>query len=191
MKKILLFILLSFGFGVSSQAQLKNDLSLVIAPLKFDDPSSYQMLYRRELKKEDWKLRAGLRLLIDTDKETREDTLFSNAGTIQYDLSVGLQRDLKIVGLEQIKGYIALDGYWNSDLRQSISSDYYGYFWNTGVRPTVGVAYEPFKNIRLSFESRSNFNVNLQDYNAKGNNADQRFTFSPLDHLALGLGYLF
>ena len=191
MKKILSLFILVVGLFASSQAQNINDISLVIAPLKFEEQSSYQLLYRRELKKEDWKLRVGLRLLIDTDKVTRTDTIFSNSGTIQYDLSLGLQRDLKLEGWESIKAYVAMDGYWNSDLRQPNSSDYYGYFWNIGVRPTFGVAYEPLKNIRLSFESRANFNVNLQDYNAKGNNAEKRFTFSPLDHLALGLGYLF
>ncbi len=172
-------------------AQQSNEIALVIAPLKFDDESSYQLLYRRSLPKENWKLRVGLRLLIDTDKETRADTISTNTGTVQYDLSAGFQRDLRIVGLKKIKGYAALDGYWNSDFRQSASSDYYGYFWNFGLRPTLGVSYEPFSNIRFSIESRTNLNVNLQDYNAKGNNADQRYTFSLVDHMAVGLGYLF
>lgn len=66
-----------------------------------------------------------------------------------------------------------------------------GIFWNFGLRPTLGVSYEPFSNIRFSIESRTNLNVNLQDYNAKGNNADQRYTFSLVDHMAVGLGYLF
>ncbi len=191
MRKIFSILILIAGASTHLIAQHVNDISLVIAPLKLEEQSSYQLLYRRELKEDDWKLRAGLRLLIDTDKVTRTDTIFSNSGTVQYDLSIGLQRDLKVEGLELIKCYVALDGYWNSDLRQSNSSDYYGYFWNLGVRPTFGVSYEPLKNIRLSLESRANFNINLQDYNAKGNNAEKRFTFSPLDHLALGLGYLF
>lgn len=191
MKKTLILIFIFLSFVGSLKAQRVNEIALIVAPLKFEEQSSYQLLYRRQLKKEDWKLRAGLRLLVDTDKETRLDTVFRNEGTIQYDLSAGVQRNLNIEGLEKIKGYVGLDGYWNSDFRQTNSSDYYGYFWNLGLRPTVGVSYEPLKNIRLSVESRSNFNVNLQDYNARGNNADQRFTFNPLDHLALGLGYLF
>ncbi len=191
MKKTLSLFILVVGLFAHSEAQNTNDISLLIAPLKLQEQSSYQLLYRRELRNEDWKFRAGLRLLMNTDKVIRADTIFSNSGTIQYDLALGLQRDLKLEGLESVNAYVAIDGYWNSDLRQSNSSDYYGYFWNLGLRPTFGVAHEPLKNIRLSIESRANFNVNLQDYNAKGNNSENRFTFSPLDHIAIGLGYLF
>lgn len=191
MKNIVTLIVCTLGLGYYANAQTSNDLTLLIAPLDIKKQSSYQLLFRKDLNRDDWKFRGGLRVLIDTDRETRADTIFRNSGTIQYDLSVGLQRNLQIEGLKKINAYTALDGYWNSDFRQLESSDYYGYFWNFGVRPTVGLSYDPFKNIRLSVESRSNFNVNLQDYNARGNNSDRRFTFNPLDHMALGLGYLF
>lgn len=191
MKKVLFFLTCLGIFDTAVQAQQNNEIALLIAPLKLDDQSSYQLLYRKSLKKENWKLRVGLRLLIDTDKEIRADTVFNNVGTVQYDISAGLQRNLAIDGLENLKGYVALDGYWNSDFRQTSANDYYGYFWNFGVRPTLGISYEPCNNIRVSIESRANFNVNLQDYNAKGKNSDQRYIFSLVDHLAFGLGYLF
>ncbi|MBT6236377.1 hypothetical protein N9811_05965 [Bacteroidia bacterium] len=191
MKRIVITLVSGFILCSVSIAQLTNEVSLLIAPLKLDEQSSYQLMYRKELSGSDWSLRGGLRLLVDTDRETRADTLFTNEGTVQYDLSIGAQRKLPLDGLDKAFGYVALDGYWNSSFDQAANSDYYGYFWNLGVRPTFGVAYEPIKNIRLSLESRANFNVNLQDYNAPSNNANQRFTFNPVDHLAIGLGYLF
>jgi len=191
MRNIYLIAFFTLVSVFSAQAQYKNDLSLIVAPIKFEEQSSYQLLYKKQLKNDNWKVRGGLRLFVDTDRETRLDTVFNNEGSIQYDISLGLQRQLKLDGLETIRGYLALDGYWNSDLKQTASSDYYGYFWDFGMRPTFGISYDPLKNIRLSLESRANFNINLQDYNAPGGNADQRITFNPVDHLALGLGYLF
>ena len=172
-------------------AQLnKNELALVAAPLVFDEATSYQMLYRRSLNPE-LSLRAGLRLFVDLDKETRFDTVTMNEGSFQYDLSFGLQRNLPITSLKKVYLYIATDFYYNSEFNRKPHETFYGYYWNMGLRPLAGISYEPFENIRLSFESQANFNVNLQEYSADGYNADRRFTFNPLDRLAMSIGYLF
>ncbi|PCJ66407.1 MAG: hypothetical protein COA58_06420 [Bacteroidetes bacterium] len=168
-----------------------NEAALVIAPLKFKEQSSYQLLYRRTLSNELIKLRGGLRLLIDTDKEIRSDTLSNNQGSIQYDVSLGIQRDLSIGDLEKVNLYTGIDGYYNSEFNQKSYETYYGYYWSFGLKPLMGVSYEPFDNIRLSFESRANLNVNLQEYSASGVNKDERVSFRPLDQLAIGIGYLF
>jgi hypothetical protein len=172
-------------------AQMKNEVALVISPLKFKDASSYQAMYRHSLKKDMWSLRGGARVFVNTDKEIRSDTLSTRSGTVQYDLSVGIQYKLPISNLEKLYLYSASDLYFNSEFNQKSYETYYGYYWSFGVKPIFGLSYEPFDNIRLSLESRGDFNVNLQDYSAPGENRDQRFNFNPAKQLALGLGYLF
>ena len=186
---VLILLLLPFSLFTYSQNH-KNEVALVIAPLQFNEATSYQTMYRRVLK-EDLKVRLGIRLYADTDKELRSDTVSFVQGTVQYDLSAGIQRDLAIGDLEDLKLYIATDAYYNSEFNRKSHETFYGYYWNFGLRPIAGIAYEPFHNIRLSFESRANFNVNLQQYSAPGENVDTRFTFKPMDQLALSIGYLF
>ena len=190
MKKYFTLLIVGLAISLNSFAQ-KNEIALVVAPLKFEEQSSYQTMYRRALN-EKYVLRAGLRVLVDTDKETRNDTTLSFiAGIIQYDLSVGVQRKLILGDLEKVYLYAGVDGYFNSEFNRKSYETYYGYYWSMGVKPLVGLAYEPLENVRLSFEYRSNFNVNLQDYSAPGENIDRRFTYRPLDQLGLGIGYLF
>jgi len=136
----------------SVQGQTKrNDISLVISPIKWEEQSSYQLLYRRSLKSDSkWTLRAGFRSLVDTDKETRADSGTStNQGTVQFDLSLGAQRKLIIENLDKLYLYAGSDGYLNSDFRRQLNETYYGYFWDFGFAPHVGLSYEPFKNIRF------------------------------------------
>ena len=191
MNKYILLIVIVLATVSTVQAQkLNNEVALVVAPLKFGQQSSYQLLYRKSVK-EDLQLRAGLRVFVQTDKETRTDSVVTNKGTVQYDFSIGIQKNLLIEDLEFVNLYVASDLYFNSAFNRVQGQDYYGYYWSTGIKPLVGVSYKPFDNIRLSFESRANLNVNLQEYDGTGSNSDQRVSFRPLDQLAIGLGYLF
>jgi hypothetical protein len=189
-KYILLIVIVLATFSTGLAQKLNNEVALVVAPLKFSQQSSYQLLYRKSLK-EDLKLRAGLRAFAQIDKETRTDTVITNRGTVQYDISIGIQKDLSIKDVEFVNLYMASDLYFNSAFNRGQEQDYYGYYWSTGIKPLVGVSYKPFDNIRLSFESRANLNVNMQQYDGTGSNNDQRVSFRPLDQLAIGLGYLF
>jgi hypothetical protein len=189
-KYILLIVIVLATFSTVLAQKLNNEVALVIAPLKFSQQSSYQLLYRKNLN-EDLQLRAGLRAFVQTDKETRTDTVITNKGTVQYDISIGIQKDLSIKDVEFVNLYMASDLYFNSAFNRVQGQDYYGYYWSTGIKPLVGISYKPFDNIRLSFESRANLNVNLQQYDGTGSNSDQRVSFRPLDQLAIGVGYLF
>jgi len=191
MQNKLIALIITLGFTTGAKAQYLNELTLVISPLKFEEQSSYQMLYRRELSNENLHLRAGLRLYANTDKQQRLDTLYTNTGTVQYDFAIGLQRDLSFGDFETLKLYVAGDAYLNSDLRKLKNYDYYRYYWNLGVMPIVGIGYEPVDRIRLSVESRANLNFNMQDYSGEGENYDRKVSFRPLDKLAIGIGYLF
>lgn len=188
MKNILTTLLLFIGFFVSGQNI--NQVDLMLDLKQIDDQSSYQLMYKRQISNV-ITLRGGLSLFIDTDKETRSDTLSFQSGTVMYDLSMGFQRDLKLDGFDHIKLFIGMDGYWNSTLNQKPYETYYGYYWNVGLKPLVGLYYDPIKNIRLSVESRANLNFNFQQYSAPGENIDQRVNFRSLDQLVLGIGYLF
>lgn len=192
MKKVLVLTFLAMVVFVStSVAQSKNELTLIISSLDLEDQSSYQSMYRRTLRDNSVKLRAGLRLYANSSKETRSDTVSSQFGSFQYDISVGIQKDLRIGDLERVKLYTAVDGYWNSELRRNREDTYYGYYWNFGIKPTLGIGYKPFENIMISMESRANANINLQDYSAAGVNHDRKFSLRPMDQVVLGIGYLF
>ena len=102
------------------------------------------------------------------------------------ELSKSEQEDIK-----KAYAYIGSDVYWQSQFLRNPTDTYYGYYWNVGTTPLVGISYEPIKNIRLSLESRSDFNLNFQKYDAETANKDTRVSFKPLNQLALGLGYLF
>jgi len=191
MNKFILLIVIVLSTSLTVLAQkLNNEVALVVAPLKLNQQSSYQLLYRKSIKG-DLQLRAGLRIFVQTDKETRTDTVVTNRGTVQYDISLGIQKDLSIMDVKFVNLYLASDLYFNSAFNRVQGQDYYGYYWSTGVKPVVGVAYQPCDNIRLSLESRANLNINLQQYEGTGINSDQRVSFRPLDQLAIGLGYLF
>ncbi len=71
MKKLLILILASLP--IFTMAQFKNDVSLVVSPLKFKEQSSYVLLYRMQLPNKLWSLRLGMSVLVDTDKEIRKD----------------------------------------------------------------------------------------------------------------------
>ncbi|MGB0850799.1 MAG: hypothetical protein ACPGTP_06100 [Bacteroidia bacterium] len=192
MKKILVLTMLAvMTFTISSMAQTKNELTLIISSLELKEQGSYQGMYRRTLKDNTLKFRAGLRLYANSSKETRSDTLSSQFGSFQYDVSIGIQKDLKIGDLDKVKLYTAFDGYLNSELRRNRLDTYYGYYWNFGFKPTLGIGYTPFENIMISVESRANANINLQDYSAPGVNHDRKFSLRPMDQVVLGLGYLF
>ena len=188
MKKILTLVFIFIGLFVSGQN--KNQVDLIIDLTQLKEQSSYQLMYKRLMDNSVF-LRGGLSLLIDTDKETRSDTLFSESGLVVYNLSLGFHKELKLEGFDLIKLYAGMDGYWNSTLNQKPNETYYGYYWNIGLKPLVGLYYDPIKNIRLSVESRSNFNLNFQQYSAPGENIDRRVSFRPIDQIAIGIGYLF
>ncbi len=191
MNKFILLIVIVLSTSLTVLAQkLNNEVALVVAPLKLNQQSSYQFLYRKSAKA-DLHLRAGLRIFVQTDKETRTDTVVTNSGTVQYDISLGIQKDLSIMDVKFVNLYMASDLYFNSAFNRVQGQDYYGYYWSTGIKPLVGVSYQPLDNIRLSLESRANLNINLQQYEGTGNDSDQRVSFRPLDQLAIGLGYLF
>jgi hypothetical protein len=188
MKNILIILLLLTGLFVSGQNA--NQVDLVLDLTQIDDQSSYQLMYKRQINNS-ITLRGGFSLFIDMDKETRSDTLSLQRGTVMYNLSAGFQRDLKLEGFDHIKLYMGIDGYWNSTLDRKPYETYYGYYWNIGLKPLVGMYYDPIKNIRLSVESRANFNFNFQQYSAPGDNIDQRLDFRSFDQLTFGIGYLF
>lgn len=188
MKKILTLVLLFTGLFVSGQN--KHQVDLILDLTDIDDQSIYQLMYKRAINNS-IVLRGGLSMFIDTDKEIRSDTLASESGTVMYNLSLGFQKQLKLDGFDLIKLYAGVDGYWNSTLNQKPYETYYGYYWNIGLKPFVGLYYDPIKNIRLSVESRSNLNLNFQQYSAPGENIDERISFKPIDQIAIGIGYLF
>jgi hypothetical protein len=189
--KRLIFISAAFLCILSAIAQNNvNEIALVVSPLKLDQTENYQFLYRKSLNN-DKMLRIGGRFFAATTKETRSDTVATNFGSVQYDLSGGLQKNLHIDNLDAVYLYAGIDGYWNSEFNRKSYESYYAYYWNFGLKPIAGIAYEPFNNIRLSLESKADFNVNLQDYSAPGINKDKKFSFSPLSQLGLSLGYLF
>lgn len=192
MKKIRLVLIVCFIISITSaQAQFNSEIALVVAPLDIDLQESYSLLYRRSLQRKGLSLRATLGLGIDYDKEWRADSVSINTGSFSYNLAVGLQHDLKLGDLEKINGYVATDLYYNSALIRRPNEAYYGYYWNTGLRPLAGMSYMPLSNVKLSIEARSDFNVNLQGYSADGVNRDVRISFIPMNELVLGIGYLF
>jgi hypothetical protein len=174
------------GFGQVNS----NELALSIAPLKLNKPINCHGLYRRALNN-NYLLRAQIGFNANTNKEVRNDTTTYQGGHVAYDVSLGVQKNLHISDLDVVNLYVAIDGYWNSKFNREAHETYYGYFWDFGARPLVGIAYEPFNNIRLSLESQSNFNINLQEYSAPGENKDTRVKFNSFDRLAFNIGYLF
>ena len=189
MNRLLILVLATFPF--ISNAQYRNDASLVISPLKMEEQSSYQLMYRRQLPNKLWNLRASMGILVNTDKEVRNDSTALNSGSVSYTLAAGGQRKLVLEDIKKAYAYIGSDVYWQSQFLRNPTDTYYGYYWNVGTTPLVGISYEPIKNIRLSLESRSDFNLNFQKYDAETANKDTRVSFKPLNQLALGLGYLF
>jgi hypothetical protein len=189
MKKLLILMLASLP--IFTMAQFKNDVSLVVSPLKFKEQSSYDILYRRQLPNKLWSLRLGMSVLVDIDKEIRNDSITLNTGSVAYTLSAGLQRKLILEDIKKVYAYIGSDLYWQSEFSRNPSDTYYGYYWSIGTTPVVGVSYEPIRNIRLSLESRSDFNLNFQHYESEAENRDTRVSFKPLNQLAIGIGYLF
>ncbi len=190
MRIVVIFFLVFFSALTVNAQSLDNEIAVLVAPLKLDDKSNYQLMYKRSLP-ENLKLRSGLRLLVNTDKTLRSDSVIVESGSFGYNLSLGIQKDLQIGDLEKMYLYAGSDLYWNSEFNRKTHESYYGYYWNFGTKPLLGVSYEPFSNIRLSFESRANFNINLQEYSAAGENYDRKYKFSVVDELALSVGYLF
>jgi len=188
MKYTILTILILFG--LCSYAQQKNELNLMFDLTDVRNQSNYQLMYKHNFDAAN-SLRGGFSLFIDTDKEIRNDSLSSQSGTISYDLSLGVQRILKLEGTDVVHLFVGVDGYWNSTFNQKTYETYYGYYWNVGIKPLVGLYYDPLENIRLSIESRSRLNFNFQEYSAPGENKDQRVNFNPLNQLSIGIGYLF
>jgi hypothetical protein len=189
MKKL---FLLTFAFlPFIGLAQLKNEVSLVISPLKFSEQSSYELLYKRQLPNKLWSLRSGFSLLVDTDREVRDDSTTLNRGTVSYVVRAGLQRKLMLDDIDKLYAYVGSDMYWQSEFLRQPGDTYYGYLWSIGTTPVVGLSFEPIKNIRLSLESRSDFNLNFQKYESDLENKDTRVSFTPVYQLAIGIGYLF
>jgi hypothetical protein len=189
MKKLLILILVSLP--ILTMAQFKNDVSLVISPLKFKEQSSYELLYRRQLPNKLWNLRLGISVFVDTDKEIRNDSTTLNTGSVAYTLSAGVQRKLVLEDIKKVYAYLGSDLYWQSEFLRGPRDTYYGYYWSIGTTPLVGVSYEPIRNIRLFIESRSDLNLNFQQYDSEVENRDTRVSFKPLNQLAIGIGYLF
>jgi len=189
MRYYLLLTSIFWMFGL--HAQIKKEMKLLVDVSDLKNQTGYQLMYTKIVNKSDIALRFGTTLFIDTDKETRYDTFNSSHGTITYNLSLGLQKQLKLANNPKVKLYAGMDGYWHSTLNKKTYESYYGYYWNVGFQPLFGLYFDPNKNVRLSVESRSKFNLNFQEYSAPGDNMDQRIDFRSVDQVMFGIGYLF
>ncbi|MFY0643686.1 MAG: hypothetical protein JXR19_04400 [Bacteroidia bacterium] len=187
-KSILCLLITVFCLSFYSSKAQQNEIGLVFSPLNKEDIGAglwYKQVWNHEL---------SLRLLasfsMDTDKEIRSDSATLRGGEVAYSLGVGIQKNLPLGKRKNLSAYIACDGYWNSAFIREPWETYYGYHFNFGLMPLAGLQFTPYDRLRISLESRANFNVNLQEYSAEGENYDRRFSFNGFDHLAFGIGYL-
>ena len=190
MKFLTPLLIAFFTIPVLGQTTTKNEIGVVVSPLEFSKQESYGIRYLRTINKQ-LDLRAGLRFYANTSQEVRSDTLSSSFGTIQYDLRLGIQRDLQLGSFDAVKPYFASDFSFNSEFRKESYESYYGYYWNMSVNPILGLESEPLPRLRVYFEVGSDLNINLQEYSAVGENYDRKFVYNPVGYLALGVGYKF
>jgi hypothetical protein len=190
MKYLILALFICVSILSNAQSLEKNEIGLVVSPLKFAQQESYGLRYLRTINK-DLSVRAGLRIYANTNREVRNDTIATSFGTIQYDIRLGLQRSLDLGSFELIKPYVAGDFSFNSELKKESYESYYGYYWNMSLNPVVGLESEPVHRLRVYFEAGGDLNVNLQEYSAPGENYDRKFSYNPIGYLALGIGYKF
>jgi hypothetical protein len=188
MRKTILLLSVLMTTQLYSQSR-KHELSLVFAPIKFNEKTNYGFLYRFEMN-DHWKLRTSLGLNADATQEIRQDTQQLSKGIITIYTGLGIQRELDPEWEFPINLYIALDLYWNSEISKKLEEHYYYYYANYGAMPIIGLSYE-YHRIILSFESRANLNLNFQSYDGNGANYDRKFSFRTMDQMALGLGFKF
>lgn len=178
-----------FSFG-----QNKHELGLNLPLLKLKSPEL--SLYHKYSFNREFELRSFIGFQMQTDKEIRSDSISFNEGYIAYQLALGLQRNLDIIGADKFTFYCGTDAYLNSKFIKEDGQSYYGYFYNFGFRPAVGISYRPLSQIAISLESRALLNFNTQAYSANdqnsvGTNYDRRVSFKSFDHTALMLAYVF
>lgn len=193
MKMRITFIILLASVSQLVNAQLlKNTVSLYLSPIQLNETSNYGLLFTRSIDKTT-NVRVGLRVYVDTDKETRLDSVSLNEGRIEYDIRFGIQKMYPLGSFEKLQLYGSVDAYYNSMLKRESYETYYGYFWDFGFNPIIGLQYEPLNNVSIFAEAGSDLNLNFQEYSVTGptKNSDSRVTYDPLGHLALGIGYKF
>ena len=183
---MIIFVFCSFSESANAQ---QNEAGMVFSPLLQKDLGAG--LWYKQVLTHQYSMRMFASFSMDTDKEVRNDSVSLKQGSVSYTLALGLQRNLPLGSNKILAAYIACDGYWNSSFKRAASESYYGYYYNFGLMPLAGLQFTPYDKLRLSLESRANFNVNLQEYSAEGDNFDRRYSFKGFDHLAFGIGYLF
>jgi hypothetical protein len=197
MKNLYIVIVLVLGFGTSAYGQQK-ELALYCSPIEIDNPENFKLLYKHYVNK-NLALRFGFGATVQIDKETRNDTVTLIQGKVTNAWSLGFQRELELGSSssrltnksKSTRFYVGADAYYNSEWNRRSSETYYGYYWNFGVTPVAGISINPFKRVKVSLEALGNFNVNLQEYSAPGDNFDNRIQFRLYDRGALSIGYLF
>jgi hypothetical protein len=189
MRNTLLFLLFS-GIAFYSTGQT-HELALVASPLDKIENTQIGVMYLRTLGGSSWQLRTIGHLHIDTDKEVRDGKDVAAGGKIGYQLAVGAQSNAYLGRKGRSSVYIATDLYWNSAFVKEQGQNYYGYFYDFGLMPSLGLKTKVSGPLHAFAELRANLNVNLQEYTAPGDeeNSDQRLSFESLDHFAIGLSY--
>lgn len=190
MKYLLSFFFIALSLLAFTQTTSKNEISLVVSPLAFAEQECYGLRYLRIINK-DLRLRAGLRVYANTEKEVRNDTITSNFGTVQYDLRLGIQRNLNLGNFDVVRPYVAGDFSFNSEFRKESYESYYGYYWDMTVNAIIGLESEVVSRLRIYVETGGDLNINLQEYSAPGENYDRKVTYNPLGYTAIGVGYSF
>ena len=189
MKKLVLSLLLVFFTTLGFSQDFKNQLSLVISPLEFNESTDFGLLYRYSFN-EDWRGRIGLDFRMNTVHAIRADTQQFAEGNVSFTNSIGIQRNLKH-GLDwPVYPYVALDLYGNSVFSKKAVEDYYYYFFNFGARPIIGLS-TALDRFTFSLECRGDLNFDFQSYSGTGAHYDRNIRFSTVDRFALSLGYRF
>lgn len=174
----------------SASAQNRNELALMLSPISFENQDNFHLLYRCSLKEKSLKLRSALNYNSTGSRSIRADSIIDERGKISYSISAGLQKDYLIEDLNKIILFVSVSGYVNAESVKTSTAGY-GTFWNFGLRPTVGINYTPYSNIRLGLELVSDINRISQGYSGVGLNKDEAIAFIPYDGLAVSVGYLF
>lgn len=189
MKQRLLFILAIFLINSSNGYAQKNEMGCSIDLLSLTEPSP-MLLYKRVLNN-NWSLRSFVGLTVQTDREVRADTLLIDEGNVSYYLSAGAEYKLPLQKFKKWQLYVGIDAFLDGQFIKPNKDSYFGYYYTFGGKPVYGIAYQLDKHLRCSMETRSTFRMNLQEYEAEGENYDNRVSFKGLDQIVLAVGYCF
>ena len=142
--RILVCCAVAFALHFPSKAQTSHELGLLLSPIEFTSESEPGIFYRWN-RESGLSYRAQLTLSANTNKELRNDTMTLNEGLVQYGLAIGVQQKLPLGHWDRIFSYAAIDGYWNSRFSRPDGQDYYGYFFDFGFTPVLGVSMDIFE----------------------------------------------